>query len=232
MRTPYTSRLSTLKFASIITRTIFAAPCAPRLFPLSLKVASRRERGEDRYPTIDGAAARVKPIDDNWRFTRCGESRRGKNLSAKASERLSQLDNDRTFSDEELSASAKEVVTSESPIKSFCRRKFSSAAVWGRLDFTLARYSSFSHLLSRRKFPMDSKAVLPRLFAFNRIPETLCLRPSSEQRYLKSSMHPSSPSLLWRRINQATVSLFESVLMIFLAPARGCPESAVGRLEY
>lgn len=96
------------------------------------------------------------------------------------------------------------------------------------VSLTLARYNSFNHLLSHRKFPIDSKPTFPRLFAFNRMPETLCLRPSSERRYLKSSTHPSSPRLLWRRISQATASLFESASIIILAPG-GCPESATDR---
>jgi hypothetical protein len=82
---------------------------------------------------MHGTAARVKPIVDNWRISRWGESRRGKNLSAKVSERPPQVDNDRTLSEEELSASAKEMVTSESPTKSFYRRKFRSAVVRGKV---------------------------------------------------------------------------------------------------
>jgi len=45
----------------------------------------------------------------------------GKNLSAKASESLSQLDNDKSFSDEEASAFAKVIMASELPVKSFYR---------------------------------------------------------------------------------------------------------------
>ena len=88
----------------------------------------------------------------------------------------------------------------------------------GGSNLTLAKYNSLSQLLSRRNFPIDSKATFPRRFLFNRIPAILCLCPSSEQRYLKSSAHPSSPSLLCRRIKQATVSLRESFSITSLAP--------------
>lgn len=75
-----------------------------------------------------GTAARVRPVADNWRFDRLGELRRGKNLFAKASESPPQLDNDRNFSDEELSASAKELTVSDPPAKSFCGCRVSSVA--------------------------------------------------------------------------------------------------------
>jgi hypothetical protein len=111
----------------------------------------RRERGEDKYSTICGTAPRVKPVVDNWRFDKWGESRRGKNLSAKASESPLQLDNDKTFSAEELSASVKELMTSESPTKSFCGRRVNSAAVGERIWAYVHQVQLFYPLVPAQK---------------------------------------------------------------------------------